>query len=127
MLYINESWNRVTERNKESNRYIARHLPVKISILNQLNITEISRNNLQSKMLQLAPIEHNRWSAEKYIAGFSFGKFPENDSGLKKILKNTLKIHDHLNTMDHLKDLNHDKDIELFLIIPLLQKISDNV
>ena len=29
--------------------------------------------------------------------------------------------------MDHLKDLNHDKDIELFLIIPLLQKISDNV
>ena len=124
---INESWNRVTERNKESNRYIARHLPVKTSILNQLNITEINRNNLKSKMRQLAPIEHNRWSAEKYIAGFSFGKFPENDSGLKKILKNTLKIHDQLNTMDHLKDLNHDKDIELFLIIPLLQKISDNV
>ena len=87
---INESWNRVTERNKESNRYIARHLPVKISILNQLNITEISRNNLQSKMRILAPIEHNRWSAEKYIAGFSFGKFPENDSWFKENLKKIL-------------------------------------
>ena len=124
---INESWNRVTERNKESNRYIARHMPVKIATLKQLNITEITLEKLRSKMTALAPIEHNRWSAEKLIAGFSYGRLPKNDNGLKKIIKNTLKIHDQLSKIEALDDLNQEKDIELFLIIPLLQKIKDNI
>ena len=126
---IDESWNRVTERNKDSNRYIARHIPVKIATLKQLNITEITRDKLKNYMSTLAPIEHNRWSAEKFIAGFSKGKLPLNDQNLKKIVKNTLKIHDQVGKLDSLKavDVNQDKDIELFLIIPLLQKIRENV
>lgn len=124
---INESWNRVTERNKESNRYIARHLPVKIAMLKELDITEITRENLKNHMTSLAPVEHNRWSAEKFIAGFTNGKLPSNDPVLKKIIKNTLKIHDQVGKLDDMKDLNHEKDIELFLIIPLLQKFKENI
>ena len=124
---IDESWNRVTERNKESNRYIARHLPVKVAILKQLNITELTKQNLKNKMSILAPIEHNRWSAEKFIAGFSSGKLPNNDASLKKIIKNTLKIHDQLGKLDSLHDMNQEKDIELFMIIPLLQKLNDSI
>ena len=102
-------------------------MPVKIATLKQLNITEITLEKLRSKMTALAPIEHNRWSAEKLIAGFSYGRLPKNDNGLKKIIKNTLKIHDQLSKIEALDDLNQEKDIELFLIIPLLQKIKDNI
>jgi hypothetical protein len=124
---IDESWNRVTERNKDSNRYIARHLPVKVAMLKELNIIEITRENLKSHMSNLAPIEHNRWSAEKFIAGFTNGQLPSNDNGLKKIIKNTLKIHDQVGKLEGMKNINQEKDIELFLIIPLLQKIKDNI
>lgn len=124
---IDESWNRVTERNKDSNRYIARHLPVKIAMLKELNITQINRENLKNHMTNLAPVEHNRWSAEKFIAGFTNGTLPNNDPVLKKIIKNTLKIHDQVGKLDDMKDLNHEKDIELFLIIPLLQKFKENI
>ena len=124
---IEESWNRVTERNKDSNRYIARHLPVKVAMLKELNIIEITRENLKSHMSNLAPIEHNRWSAEKFIAGFTNGQLPSNDPGLKKIIKNTLKIHDQVGKLEGMKNMNQEKDIELFLIIPLLQKIKDNI
>ena len=124
---IEESWNRVTERNKESNRYIARHLPVKRSILTELNISEVSKEELVKNISVLAPIEHNRWSAEKMIAGFSFGDLPQNDPGLKAIVKNTLKIHDQLDRFENLSHLNQEKDIDLFLIIPLLENIKKNI
>jgi len=124
---IEESWSRVTERNKESNRYIARHLPVKRSILTELNIDEVSKDELLKNISILAPIEHNRWSAEKLIAGFSFGELPQNDAGLKSIVKNTLKIHDQLDRFDNLSHLNQEKDIDLFEIIPLLENIKKSI
>jgi hypothetical protein len=124
---INEAWNRVTERNKESNRYIARHLPVKNAILRELKITDISKEEIVKNIGVLAPVEHNRWSAEKLIAGFAYGELPKNDANLKGIVKNTLKVHDQLDRFDNLNHLNKEKDIDLFLIIPLLENIRRNM
>ena len=70
---IEERWDSISERNKESNRYVARHFPSKFMILDKLGIKEINENTLMSHIDKLAPIEHNRWSAEKIMAGFNYG------------------------------------------------------
>ena len=124
---IDEIWDNVSERNKESNRYVVRHLPSKILILEKLGIKEVNRENIEFHLNKLATIEHNRWSAEKIMAGFNFGELPLYDKKVKEILKNTLKIHDQLKRFDLLDESNKDKDMDIFLIIPLLVKVKDNL
>ena len=124
---IDEQWDSISERSKESNRYVARHLPSKIKILEKLGIKEINEETLLAHMDELAPLEHNRWSAEKIMAGFNFGNLPTNDKKLKSILKYTLKIHNQLKRYDQLDSVNKHKDIEIYLIIPLLLKVRENL
>ena len=61
------------------------------------------------------------------MAGFNFGELPLYDKKVKEILKNTLKIHDQLKRFDLLDENNKDKDMDIFLIIPLLVKVKDNL
>jgi hypothetical protein len=124
---IEQRWESVTERAKESNRYVARHLPSKLMILEDLGVKEINQENIEFHLDRLAPLEHNRWSSEKIMAGFNFGELPVNDKKIKSILKNTLKIHDQLKRFDMLDDVNKDKDMDIFLIIPLLIKVKENL
>lgn len=124
---INAQWNNLTDRKKESNRYVARHLDVKVYILNKLGLKTFSNDEIKSKFNYLAPIEHNRWSAEKFAFDFTYGVLPSSDKNLKKILKDTLKIHDQLIPYDNLDDSNKDKDLDMFYLLPLLQKIKDNI
>lgn len=124
---IEQRWGSVTERAKESNRYVARHLPSKLLILEKLGIKEFSKENIRYHLEKLAPLEHNRWSAEKIMAGFNYGELPVNDKKIKLILKNTLKIHDQLKRYDMLDTVNKDKDMDIFLIIPLLIKVRENL
>ena len=84
---IEERWEAVSERGKESNRYIARHLPSKILILEKIGIKEINKENIEFHLGKLAPIEHNRWSAEKIMAGFNYGELPLHDKKNKKHFK----------------------------------------
>lgn len=124
---INEIWNNTSERNKDSNRYVVRSSPVKLSILGELKVNEIVEESLKEHMESLGSVEHNRWSAEKLVADFAFGNLPENDTALKKIIKGSLKIHDQLKKFDQLDHLNKKKDIDMFLILPLLDKIKKNI
>ena len=124
---IEERWDAVSERGKESNRYVARHLPSKILILEKIGVKEINKENIEFHLSKLAPIEHNRWSAEKIMAGFNYGELPLHDKKIKSILKNTLKIHDQLKRYDLLDEKNKDKDMDIFLIIPLLVKVKNNL
>jgi hypothetical protein len=124
---IEERWDAVSERGKESNRYIARHLPSKILILEKIGVKEINKENIEFHLSKLAPIEHNRWSAEKIMAGFNYGELPLHDKKIKSILKNTLKIDDQLKRYDLLDEKNNDKDMDIFLIIPLLVKVKNNL
>ncbi len=124
---IDEQWDSISERSKESNRYVARHLPSKLMILEKLGIKEINEETLLAHMDELAPLEHNRWSAEKIMAGFNYGKLPTNDKKLRAILKYTLKIHNQLKRYNLLDSVNKHKDIEIYLIIPLLIRVRDNL
>jgi len=124
---IEERWDAVSERGKESNRYVARHLPSKILILEKIGVKKINKENIEFHLNKLAPIEHNRWSAEKIMAGFNYGELPLHDKKIKSILKNTLKIHDQLKRYYLLDEKNKDKDMDIFLIIPLLVKVKNNL
>ena len=96
-------------------------------ILEKLGIKEFSKENIRYHLEKLSPLEHNRWSAEKIMAGFNYGELPVNDKKIKLILKNTLKIHDQLKRYDMLDNVNKDKDMDIFLIIPLLIKVRENL
>lgn len=124
---INAQWNNLTDRKKESNRYVARHLDVKVYILKKLGLKTFSNDEIKEHFKYLAPIEHNRWSAEKFAFDFAYGVLPTSDKNLKKILKDTLKIHDQLIPYNELDDSNKDKDLDMFFLLPLLQKIKDNI
>ncbi len=123
---INAQWNNLTDRKKESNRYVARHLDVKIYILRKLGLKSFTNGEIKSHFNYLAPIEHNRWSAEKFAFDFTYGNLPSTDKNLKKILKDTLKIHDQLIPFEKLDSSNKDKDLDMFYLLPLLQKIKEN-
>lgn len=124
---IEQIWESVSERNKEANRYVVRHLPSKQLLLEKLGIKEINESSIKPYMDKLAPLEHNRWSAEKITAGFNFGELPENDKKTKAILKNTLKIHNQLKRYNLLDSVNKEKDMDIYLIMPLLVKVKENL
>jgi hypothetical protein len=126
VLGINALWRNLTDRKKESNRYVARHLEVKFHVLKKLGLKNLTRDDIKPYVKQLAPIEHNRWMAEKLSFDFTFGDLPSGDKNLRKILKDTLKVHDQLVPFNRLDDTNREKDLDMFYLLPLLQKIKES-
>jgi hypothetical protein len=124
---INHLWSKLTDRKKESNRYVARHISVKTHVLKKIGVKDFSSDEINLYIKQIAPIEHNRWTAEKLAFDFSFGKLPLNDKNLKSIIKDTLKVHDQLLPFNQLDEINKEKDIDMFYLLKLLQKIKDNI
>lgn len=115
-------WNILSDRKKDSNRYVARHLNVKLAFLEKIGCYPINNENIYRFFPRLAPIEHKRWSSEKMVFNFKFGPFPENKKD-KKLLKDILKIHDQLIPYDKLDDENKEKDLNMFLLIPLMNAV----
>ncbi|WP_028296735.1 NAD-binding protein [Olivibacter sitiensis] len=122
---INKRWSRLTNRKKDSNRYAARQVKLKIHLLQQMGCKPINQENILHFFPKLAPMEHKRWSAEKMVFNFKYGslKEPHEDA---KILKDILKIHDQLIPYEKLSDREKEKDINMFLLIPLLQALIDH-
>ncbi len=124
---VNRLWSNLTDRKKESNRYVARHLEVKFFVLKKLGIKNFTKEEISLHLKQIAPIEHNRWSAEKFAFDFVYGSLPSSDKNLKKILKDTLKVHNQLVAFNMLDETNKEKDLDMFLLLPLLKKIKENI
>lgn len=120
---INERWDALTERKKDSNRYVVRHMSNKLHYLRVNGITDISPASLEKQFHVLAPLEHKRWSAEKYASGFVSGALP-GDKVLKSLLKDTLKIHDQLTDFSKLQPEEQKKDMNLFHLLPLLVSVQ---
>ncbi len=118
-LSIQKSWNHLNNRKKDSNRYAARNIPVKLYFLEQIGCTPVNRHNILRCYSHLASVEHSRWSGEKIVFGFKYGPFPS-DKKEKNLLKDVLKIHDQLIPYDKLTQEEKDKDLNLFLLLPLL-------
>ncbi|KPA13340.1 TrkA-N domain family protein [Candidatus Magnetomorum sp. HK-1] len=118
-LHIDQEWKKLSDRLKDSNRYAARHIPVKNILVGEKNVD----NPKKSK--KLIPIEHNRWCAEKEVFGYSYGAWPENENSEKeKAAKDTakklLKIHPLIDTFDKLPQKEKDKDYDIFRITMIL-------
>lgn len=119
---INSKWFELTDRKKDSNRYVARHLKLKMHFLNSLGHEEVSIDTIEELFHLLAPIEHARWMSEKLVFGFRFGSLE--DKNLKKILKDILKVHDQIMPYNELTHAEQSKDMDMFYLIPLLTQIQ---
>ena len=83
------SWKKLSITKKESNRYAADHLWIKLYLLDftyktlseilkdkkkitsfSLAFTEISKSSYSDKIAAMAKVEHRRWCAEKLLEGF---------------------------------------------------------
>jgi hypothetical protein len=124
---IKKNWNNLNIRKKESNRYAARHIQVKMFVLDAIGCNPVTPANIIQYYPQLAKLEHFRWSAEKMIFNYQYGEYTKNPKE-KSVVKEILKIHDQLIPYEDLTEEEKYKDLNLFLLLPLIQtlKISLN-
>ncbi|MES2373034.1 MAG: NAD-binding protein [Bacteroidota bacterium] len=123
---IKKHWNLLNNRKKDSNRYAARHMQVKLFIMNEIGCTPVNRANIVRFYPKLATVEHSRWSGEKMVFNYKYGPF-SSDKKEKYILKEVLKIHDQLIPYDRLTQGEKDKDLNLFLLLPLLDVLKRSI
>ncbi len=122
-LSIKRNWNSLSKRKKESNRYAARHIKVKLHVFKSIGMTQINSESIIKHYPVLAKLEHSRWSAEKMVLNFKYGPFPS-VAEERNLLKEIVKIHDQLIPYENLTQEEKDKDLNLFLLIPLLKGLQ---
>ncbi len=123
---INARWDSLSDLKQDSNRYVARHLQIKVAFLEKMghDISQLDRSMVEPYFKVFSPIEHKRWCSEKLCFKFKNGPFPENNGKLKELLKDMLKTHDQLIRYNALDKEMEDKDFNMFLLIPVLQKMK---
>ncbi len=123
---INAKWNALSDIKQDSNRYVARHLEVKVNFLKKMGHTDFTKEVIESYLKVFAPIEHKRWNSEKQSFKFRYGKFPK-EKPKRNLLKEMLKIHDQIIPYDHLDKEMEDKDLNMFLLIPVMQSAKEAI
>lgn len=110
------SWEKLTDREKDFNRYPARHLAVKLRYLKALLVSadqageEFDLGNITAhERFILAKMEHNRWIAEKLLAGYVPFEEIENPD-LQSKLKSHLSLHKDIKLWDELSEADRNKD-----------------
>lgn len=121
---IEARWHALSDQKQDSNRFVARHLGVKVNFIQKMGHDHLDRDIISKYFKIFAPVEHRRWCSEKLSYKFRYGPFPS-DNKEKKLLKDTLKIHDQIIPYEDLSQEMEDKDFNMFLLIPVLQKIRE--
>jgi hypothetical protein len=120
---IEKHWQLLSYRKKDSNKYAARQVSMKVHFFKNLGCWPMTKQNITQYFTRLAPVEHTRWSAEKMVFNFKYGPFPA-DKKEKILLKEVLKIHDQLIPYDKLTFEEKEKDLNIFLLVPVLNLIN---
>ena len=120
---IKKHWHLLSYRKKDSNKYAARQVAMKVHVFKQIGCWPMTQQNITQYFTRLAPVEHTRWSAEKMVFNFKYGPFP-NDKKEKTLLKEVLKIHDQLIPYEKLTLEEKEKDLNIFLMVPVLNIIN---
>jgi hypothetical protein len=120
---IEKHWQLLSYRKKDSNKYAARQVSMKVHFFKNLGCWPMTNQNITQYFTRLAPVEHTRWSAEKMVFNFKYGPFPA-DKKEKILLKEVLKIHDQLIPYDKLTFEEKEKDLNIFLLVPVLNLIN---
>jgi voltage-gated potassium channel Kch len=113
---FDNSWNELSEDSKDSSRQSADHIPVKMRAIGTV-VSDLQQNKDpitdMSKWIDLlSKIEHNRWFAEKTLAGW----VPTKDKGGKK--DPVKKEHPDLVPWKDLLPAEQRKDIFMISAIP---------
>ncbi len=105
-------WEELPEDARDANRAQADHLPFKLAQLGCLDSLQKPQEiTLPAEAVEaLAQSEHERWMAQRLLAGWSYG--PERD--------NLRRLHPSLLPWERLSDAEQQKDRDTILRIPLL-------
>jgi hypothetical protein len=120
---IEKHWHQLSYRKKDSNKYAARQVAMKVHAFKYLGCWPMNRENITRFYPRLAPIEHTRWCAEKMVFNFKYGPYPA-DKTERMLLKEVLKIHDQLVPYEKLTDHDKEKDLNIFLMVPVLNIVK---
>jgi hypothetical protein len=117
-------WSELPAHKKKANQHAAAHMDVKLRLcdLRSVNFDSPapeaifpSNNEILEKLAQL---EHRRWMADKYLAGYSYGVTRDEDR----------MLHPDLVDWDALTEADKDKDRENILAMPaLLQSVGQKL
>ena len=110
------SWAKLPELKRDQNRFQGDHLPVKLRAIGlDMSVRHDSdqlTEALEKNRDRLAEMEHRRWNAAQWLAGFKHGE-PRNDDK---------KIHPSLKDWDALSPAEQAKDFEAIDAIPAILK-----
>ncbi len=115
-----EEWDKLPEELKNSNRWVADHMTVKLRAMGFDDLSMVNPEEIEQKLKEkgivdeLSRIEHRRWMAEKFIGGWSYAKNCKEDP--------IRKIHSCLCEYDELSDNDKKKDLDQIQSIPRLIK-----
>ncbi len=115
------SWSELPAHKKKANQHAAAHVDVKLRICGcvahsmESAAVEISFPPDAATLETLAQLEHRRWMADKYLAGYSYG--PERDEDRM--------LHPDLVPWEALTDADKDKDRENIRQIPKLLQLQN--
>ncbi len=119
-------WERLAPIYRDSNRQQADHIPVKLRAIGckvvsekepGIPVTEFT----QSEMDLLARMEHRRWNAERFLAGWEKGECPREK-------KEEWRLNPHLVPWEELQDDIRDYDRQAVRQIPdLLKQVQEKI
>jgi hypothetical protein len=117
-------WELLTDQLKDSNRFAARHLSIKLRYLDfeimhkGHNGIEVDLSNIPIDQVKvLSQMEHNRWMAFSLLMGFT-GCETLADTDLQNAIKKNIKLHKDIVCFDRLEILEKNKDMLMQDFLP---------
>jgi hypothetical protein len=132
-------WSELPAHKKKANQHAAAHMDVKLRIANcqavdiESDETEVAFPPDDLMMELLAQLEHRRWMADKYLAGYSYGAARDEDRMLHPDLipweelteADKEKDRDNIRQISHLLKLQDQKICRMYLTIDTPTKVPN--